>query len=466
MTFKLPVIADRAMSRRGLLQALSGAAGGLLLADFLLPKAAFAAEKDVKRKFIFAYFEGGWDQLLGLDPRPANTNPMTQLIDPGYGQLGYGMQTRGIQRVGNLELGPAVPQAFIDVAAECSIIKGITMDTAAHEVGRRYFITGRFPRGLDAVGSSTASEILAQIGEATPIAHISAGVEAYAEKMPAFAQALNVNSLSDLRTALTPLVTLDPKIKEAVERFQDQSPGCEGIRLDRDGLTSQMLESVKRSRSYITSQLSSVFDTTRMDAEMMALIQRYDLVAAQGDLSAPEVMAFAAGQAIKKGVSQCVSFQAARTLDTHADWAQDHPGRLETGFKVLGALIADLKATPGSMPGKTMLDETTIMAFSEFARTPLFNNIRGRDHFLGNSVLVAGAGLKRGLTVGGSAAVGQMPIETDLTTGIAYETPTQMMRDSGQVQILTPKHVLATVLASAGLDYAYLRAEPIKALLP
>ena len=66
----------------------------------------------------------------------------------------------------------------------------------------------------------------------------------------------------------------------------------------------------------------------------------------------------------------------------------------------------------------------------------------------------------------GSAAVGQMPIETDLATGVAYETPTQMMRDSGQVQILTPKHVLATVLASAGLDYSYLRAEPIKALLP
>lgn len=468
MTFKLPVIAERPMlSRRNLFQALGAAAGGFMLSDFLLPRAAYGATKDVKRKFVFAYFEGGWDQLLGLDPRdPATTNAMQHLIDPAYGQLGYGYSSRGVQTAGALKFGPAVPPSFMQIAGECSIINGITMDTAAHEVGRRYFITGRFPRGLEAVGSSTASEILAQIGESSPIAHISAGVEAYAEKMPSFAHALNVNSLSDLAVALTPIASLDPAIKNAVEKFQDQSPGCEGLRLNRDGLTSQLQESVRRSRSYITSQLSSVFDLTRNDTEMAGLRMLYDIAAAQGDTSAPEVMAFAAGQAIKKNVAQCVSFQAARALDTHADWAQDQPGRQEQGWKVLAALITDLKNTAGSMPGKTMLDETTIMVFSEFARTPLFNNIRGRDHFLGNSVLLAGAGVKRGMRVGGSAAVGQMPIETDLATGIAYETPTQMMRDSGQVQILTPKHVLATVLASAGLDYAYLRAEPIKALLP
>lgn len=466
MTFKLPVI-DARPSRRSLFQALGALGGGFLLADFMLPKAAFAATKDVKRKFVFAYFEGGWDQLLGLDPRdPATTTPEQQLIDPGYGQLGYGYSSRGVQSAGALRFGPAVPPSFMQIASECSIINGITMDTAAHEVGRRYFITGRFPRGLEAVGSSTAAEILAQIGESSPIAHVSAGVESFVDHMPSYAGALQVNSLSDLLTALTPLATLDPKLQAAVEKFQDESPGCEGVRLNRDGLTSQLLESVRRSRGYITSQLSSVFDVRRTDPEMNALRTLYDLQAAGGDLSAPEIMAFAAGQAIKKGVSQCVSFQAARTLDTHANWAQDHAPRQEQGWKVLGALIQDLKNTPGSMPGKTMLDETTILAFSEFARTPLFNNIRGRDHFLGNSALIAGAGVKRGLKVGGSAAVGQMPIETDLATGIAYETPTQAQRDSGQVQILTPKHVLATVLSSAGLDHSYLRAEPIKALLP
>src|SRR4029453_12202905 len=105
MTFKLPVIAERRfVSRRNVLEALGAAGGGFLLADFMPPRPAFGAEKDVKRKFIFAYFEGGWDQLLGLDPRdPAMTDPKVQLIDPGYAQLAYGFSSRGVQTAGNLK---------------------------------------------------------------------------------------------------------------------------------------------------------------------------------------------------------------------------------------------------------------------------------------------------------------------------------------------------------------------------
>jgi hypothetical protein len=40
-----------------------------------------------------------------------------------------------------------------------------------------------------------------------------------------------------------------------------------------------------------------------------------------------------------------------------------------------------------------------------------------------------------------------------------------MQLSSGNVLTLTPKHVLATILASAGLDYSYLRVDPIRALL-
>lgn len=456
------------LNRRELLGGLSALAGGLLFADFALPGLAHAAARDVKRKFVFAYFDGGWDILLGLDPRdPATTNTATHLITPGYDQLGA-LGARGVQKAAGLSFGPAVPPGFLAVAPECSIINGIIMDTAAHEVGRRYFLTGRFPRGLDAVGSSTGAEVLAQIGEASQIPHLSAGVEAFATGVPGFASALSVNTLNDVLTALTPIVAHDPILKAALEAYQDSGPGCEGIRSDRDGLTKKMGDSVTRSRDYLKSQLGKVFDLSRQDAEMMQLIARYDVGAAQGDLGAPEVLAFIAGQAIKKGVSQCVSVRVGADLDTHANWAQDQAPRQERGWKALAALIADLKASPGSAgtpAGSTMLDETTILAFSEFGRTPLFNTIRGRDHFLGNSALICGAGVKKGLTAGKSADVGMMPAFTDLATGQGFDAPTQMQKDSNAVQILTPRHVLSTVLASAGLDTAYLRADPITALL-
>jgi hypothetical protein len=451
-------------SRRNFLRASALGAGGLMLGG-LFPKKA-AAQAAANRKFVFAYFDGGWDILLGLDPRdPGTTNAAAHQIDPAYGQLAAPYQTRGVQRAGNLSFGPAVPPEMLAHAADVSIINAVGMDTASHEVGRRYFLTGRFPRGIAAVGSSTAAEIVSQQGDLSPIPHISAAVESYATGLPSFASALTVNSLADLIVALTPFFATDPTVLAAVEKYQDENPGCEGIRLDRDGLTSTMLRNQKRAREYIRSQLSRVFDLGRDEAEMQTLRTRYQTDAAGGDMSSPEVLSFIAGQALKNNVSQSISVRITSALDTHSNWAQDQAPRQERGWRALAALISDLKATPGANGSSSMFEETTIVAFSEFGRTPLFNNLRGRDHFLGNSCLVAGAGLKRGLTIGRSASIGMMPLETHLDTGQAIEMPSESERASGKVVTLSPKHVIATVLASAGLDGEYLRSSAITALL-
>lgn len=451
--------------RRSLLQAMSAATGGLLLAD-LFPRTAFAGTLDKNRKFVFAYFDGGWDILLGLDPRdPVGNNPATSQIDPGYDQLGYGASS-GVQTAGGLKFGPAVPASFLQVAGECSIINGVGMDTAAHEVGRRYFLTGQFPRGLDAVGSSVGAYAVSQMGEGSQIPFIAAGTEAYNDGLPAFASALTVNTLNDMAIALNPLVPVDPKVQEAMQKFQDGGPGCAGWALNRDGLVAKLEDSIARSRGYVTAMLGSNFDLTRSDAEMQALIGLYDIGAAYGDLGSPEVLSFLAGQSLKKGISQCVSVRMANSLDTHSNWAQDQLPAQQRGWKALAALLTDLKNTPGAMPNTSMLDETTVIAFSEFGRTPLFNSIRGRDHFLGNSALIAGAGVKHGMTVGKSADVGMMPVYCDPLTGQGFDAPPQAQIDSGAVTMLSPQHVLATVLASAGIDYSYLRVDPIKALLP
>ncbi|MCC7386085.1 MAG: DUF1501 domain-containing protein [Deltaproteobacteria bacterium] len=446
---------------------LGGAALGMsgLVFGNLLPRRALA-QAAVQRKFVFAYFEGGWDLLLGLDPRdPATTRAAEQQIEPGYGQLAATYQARGVQRRGSLSFGPAVPPEMLAHAADVSIVNAVTMDTASHEAGRRYFITGRFPRGITAVGSSTPSEIIAQVGDRLPIPHLSAGVESYSTGLPAHAAALSINSLNDLLVALTPFTSLDPAVLSAVEAYQDEGAGCEGTRLDRDGLTTSALRSQKRAREYIRAQLAQLFDLTRTDVEMTRLRELYGI--GQGStVASTEVLSFVAGQALKQRVTQCVSVRVAGELDTHSNWAQDQAPRQESGWRNLAALISDLKATESAeVPGQSLFEETTILAFSEFGRTPLFNNLRGRDHFIGSSCLVAGAGVKRGLVIGRSSSVGMMPIDTDLMTGHAVENATAAQRETGNIAILTPKHILATVLASAGLDAAYLRTAPIRALL-
>jgi len=49
--------------------------------------------------------------------------------------------------------------------------------------------------------------------------------------------------------------------------------------------------------------------------------------------------------------------------------------------KAFPALLEDLASTPGQAPGKSLLDETLVVASSEFGRTTYVNNAAGRDHY-------------------------------------------------------------------------------------
>jgi hypothetical protein len=451
-------------NRRSFLKVSAASAGGLFLGSLFSRRAdadPSPSAPAANRKFVFAYFDGGWDILLGLDPRdPASVTPAQNQIDPGYGQLTAAYQSRGVQQKGALSFGPAVPPELLAHAADMTIVNAISMDTASHEAGRRYFITGQFPRGITAVGSSTPAQIVAQVGDKSNIPHISAAVEAYADSLPPYASALNINSIADLDVALTPFGMVDSSILSAVQGYQDANPGCEGTRMDRDGVVTGMLRSQKRARAYIKANLGRIFDVyNRQDADMTALKQLYGLTGAALAPDSPEILAFVAEQAIKANMCQCVSVRIATQLDTHSNWAQDQAPRQERGWRALAALISDLKAS-------SAFDNTTILAFSEFGRTPMFNNLRGRDHFLGNSCLLAGTGFKKGITIGKSASVGMLPLATDLSTGQGVEMPTDAQTASGMVTPLSPKHVIATVLGAAGLDASYLRTPPIAALMP
>ena len=83
--------------------------------------------------------------------------------------------------------------------------------------------------------------------------------------------------------------------------------------------------------------------------------------------------------------------------------------------QAFSALLEDLASTPsGSNPGDTLLDETLVVAMSEFGRTPgALNNMNGRDHY--NRcfpALFAGAGVKGGRVLGRSDRAGEKCLET------------------------------------------------------
>jgi hypothetical protein len=85
----------------------------------------------------------------------------------------------------------------------------------------------------------------------------------------------------------------------------------------------------------------------------------------------------------------------------------------------------------------------------------MLNSTAGRDHHLSNSCLFMGAGFKHNVAFGKSGDVGMSPGVVNFQTGL----PDPNGRN------IFPEELIATVLASAGLDYSITRTEPIRALL-
>lgn len=454
------------------LSALGASARGLLH----LAQAAGPAD----HHFVFAYFSGGWDILLSLDPRnPEIFTDEEEIISNNRIQLGY--STLGLTdvvpaRIGGEDtlLGPYVGE-LRDHADKLAIVRGMSMETLTHEVGRRRFITGKPPAGLLARGSSNATWLASTLGAMDHIPHLAMRIESYNVDQPSFASALTVQSSDDLVQILRAQdPRLDPAQADLIDDFLATEARCGRTR--HSPMLRTARESWERMQGMLGQDLSKLFDYTtsidtlygpaamrspddqaRADA-MTALRTHFFGAATPTDRTSPMVQAAVAATALTRGISRVVSIEGARGLDTHfTDWRTDHGNRQMEGWNAISRLMGFLETSPYPGGDGTWLDHTTILCFSEFMRTPLINERGGRDHWLTNACLLAGGGISPGI-VGASSDFGMSPTATDLETGA---------RDDRNGQVVLPDHVLRTLLAQAGVedDVADLRVPPIARLL-
>lgn len=329
-------------TRRDLLKGALALGGGLYGVQALhsLVTPAWASDNDplLSRNFIFCYFSGGWDILLGLDPRdPArfrDDNRGETLIQPAYDQLAEAnKEPIESQLVPDMWFGPYIGK-LADYADRMAIIRGMSMDTLTHQAGRRRFLTGRPPSGIQARGSSMSSIIAGQIGPTSPIPNLSGGVESFNVDQPNYASALTVASVTDLLRALREgSVTLDSLEDEHVSAILNEFQNCR--RETRSRQRTLAHESRLAAADLVKSNLDKFFDFSSPDMEETRA--RYGI---GSSLNTPNSAAAMAVSAITNGISRCVSVQVASGLDTHYDdWTEDQGPRQQAGFDLVAAMV-------------------------------------------------------------------------------------------------------------------------------
>jgi hypothetical protein len=489
------------LSRRRILQGMGLGAAAFFMRD-LAPAFAEPLEGDGDPTFfILCTFDGGWDQMLALDPRDHTifdgtsgvTHPAYDILAQNDDELATFLAnnpTGIIQPDGGgsekldaghpLTFGPAVGRlAEGDLYKKLCVVRGVNMGTLTHEVGRRYFLTGKFPGGLQASGSSIPTWVVNEQGDSFGFAipNLVVGMESYNVGLDHFATGLTVNTSKDLLTVLQPLNTPNSKLNGpstmALDTFLGK-PGatsCSQLTFDAQGQISQYYASRGAALEMMFGGDSGTGyapffqfpNNPGNNPELQALYNAFNISGTPGQvnqqLNGAPGEALIAAQAITKGVSHAVSIKLAQGIDHHDDdYLDNHSPALRAGFNALADLIHFLENTEYQNSGSSFWNRTVLMCTSDFARTPNLNARNGRDHHLASSCLVAGKGIRGGRVLGGTGNNLEFK-GMDLTTGHVQETGGYVVR---------PPDVHATVLEAIGLSYENLsnqNPEIIKAML-
>ena len=425
------------LGRRRLLQ---GALGGAAVYA-LWPIRPLLAQEASSHRFVACFLDGGWDVLLAGDPRDPSGS--YEGIDLGLNLLAQEFRDPFPVSMGGTEQlwGPTM-RALEPHADLATFFRGINMNTVSHETAKSYSHTARQPAGAVARGDSIGTVAASVHDKGALLPNVAISIPSYNRAFDNRFSAIRMNDPREIRDLIGATQGALPEEVEGLlhaaleDAYSCVSPAYSG-RLPEDEL------SISRDRILKLQQQDVVarFDFNASTAEMDEIRALYPLNNGAGRATAT------AAQLLRTDLSAAVTTRVRGGFDTHGNnWAADQPARLVESFEAIGAMLTHLR---NDDPG---FDRTTVLVYSEFARTPKINGDAGRDHWFADTMMVFGSTLKRGV-FGASN-------EQDL--GILAVDPTSGRPDENGIQ-LRPEHVMATLVQSLGGDPSPYREDPLTA---
>lgn len=397
---------------------LGGAAGLMAAGGLWTPKKAFAAP--LERKFLFFFAGGGWDTTTILDPHfgPDGASPVPGVdmaVDTVLGNIGRMRYTSGPDRL-------PVDEYFRNWHGYTAIINGVDAHSVGHDSGTQFMMTGTSASSY----ADWPTLLAANAQFEYPLPHVVfSGPSFPGTQGAAVVRAGGGTLLSLIDGSINgqsdaPAPVMMPPADDMVDQFvynrvAEFARRQKGLARDRaDGL----LANVERAMELEGRQFEAGLD---------------DLGNSMLD------QALKATELFRLGLSRCAMISIPGGYDTHGDDTSQSIN--QTAFYAsLNELMEHLATTPGHT-ANWLINEVTIVALSEFGRTPKLNGGGGKDHWPYNSMLVAGAGVN-GNNVFGKTDDGLIAMPIDLKTG--QEAPGGTM--------LGIEHVGLALLRMGGLD--------------
>ena len=411
------------------------ALGGLGLFSGRQVRAEVPAES---RRFLFVFADGGWDPTWVFAPAFDNSN-----VDmPADGSF---LAEEGGLRWVSHQSRPSVDRFFRSWGPQTCILNGMEVRSIAHERCIRLLLTGSATPGQ----ADFASLIAGGSEQSVALGHMVFSGPAFQDA--ASRGTVRVGGRGQLASLLdgscaqgaNPALGLPPTGVQSLEDAYVQARVVSAAERAGRGAEArvqaaylQSLQDIPEAERYLPSLSAASSD------RLSQLLTAVDLLGA--------------------GASRCAMVRDLGYYDTrwdhHSELNRQSPS-YETLFFNLQQVMERLARSPG-LYSASLLDEVTVVVFSEMGRFPVLNSSLGKDHWMTTSMMLLGGGIRGGQVVGAYS---------DNFTGVPMVMESGELDPSGKKGVLiTPAHVGATLLTLAGMDpKASLGAgiEPISAVI-
>jgi Protein of unknown function (DUF1501) len=402
----------------------------------LAPKQPNFAPK--AKAVIFLFMVGGPSQMETFDPKPVLDKLHGQQLPPSFGQIKSQFIKPGTPLMGSPWKFKKYGQSGIEVSellphtATCvddiAVIRSCYTESFVHAPAMYQMMSGRVVPAHPSLGS-----------------WVTYGLGSESENLPAYCVMTQPQGLPEggapmwdagylpavyqgtlLRNGSTPILHLDlPKEigRNQQRRMLDYMRQMNGIGMREDD-TEMSARIASYELAYRMQQHAPEAVDVRKESKETKILYGLD------DANTVEfgTRCLLARRLVERGVRFVLLFSGGGPVkvqwDAHDDVKSNHEQMCLWTDKPIAGLLKDLK-------GRGLLDSTLVIWGTEFGRTPVSENGKGRDHNpTGFTMWMAGGGVKGGRVIGQTDEIGYR------TVGDSYH----------------PRDIHATILHLLGLD--------------
>ena len=350
------------------------------LGNLLFGKQAMAQTTSYapKKNLIWINMSGCWDILEITDPKPASTSGIDMIYTWGEARAVAGASDGA--RIGRFLPGIA------NLGSDLLVVRGLAMGTTSHMAGSVYMDTGILSNAGRVNAASVPAIVASESNATIPIIQLNGGSEPQTDRgLLKPVSAVRADNLALYRSmypdgdeALERKTAVLDYLAASATRLQDEVGANDRL--------SNLTAAESKVRGQFAENVGAKLELTDSDRSLFTTNAPAGMGGGGSD-------AFAlALKLINNDIVTCINLGVGG-FDTH----QNQTTRLQPILGGVDFMISQLVAGL-KLSGK--LDDTLIVLYSDFGRTPMVNGSNGRDHWPTGGALIIGGGIDGGRAVG------------------------------------------------------------------